>query len=247
MKKTVEHTTIEIVGHQVPLAIHQEMRKNSRASIGKKEVIMRIPIWLTPSQKKESIASLEKWTIEHLSKNPEIAQRLAGKNYRDGDIIQVGERTYTLQIELVDKKSHSARMRPGRVIELSMSKGESAKGLKKSIRTLLSRVIAQDYKPAITRRVVELNHLYFQKPIKSVNLKYNTSNWGSCSTKGNVNLSTRLLFAPSEVIDYVIIHELAHLLEMNHSPRFWKLVSDAMPNYKEQEKWLKENRNLCEF
>jgi predicted metal-dependent hydrolase len=66
--------------------------------------------------------------------------------------------------------------------------------------------------------------MYFQKPIKSVNLKYNLSNWGSCSTKGNINLSTRLLFAPDDVIDYVIIHELAHLLEMNHSPHFWAIV-----------------------
>ena len=70
-------------------------------------------------------------------------------------------------------------------------------------------------------------------------MKYNHSNWGSCSSKGNINLSTRLLFAPDDVIDYVIIHELAHRIEMNHSPRFWKLVSDAMPDYKEKEKWLK--------
>jgi len=89
--------------------------------------------------------------------------------------------------------------------------------------------------------VHELNERHFQQPIDQVRLKYNHSNWGSCSNKGNINLSTRLLFAPPEVIDYVIIHELAHRLEMNHSPRFWKLVADAMPNYREQERWLKEH------
>jgi len=49
------------------------------------------------------------------------------------------------------------------------------------------------------------------------------------------------------VVDYVIVHELAHLIEANHSHRFWKVVSDIMPNYKEKEEWLKENNHLCDF
>lgn len=93
----------------------------------------------------------------------------------------------------------------------------------------------------------ELNQIHFQKDFKSVNLKYNSSNWGSCSTRGNINLSTRLLFAPDTVIDYVIIHELTHLIEMNHSPKFWQLVKGAMPDYKEKEKWLKVNGSQCDF
>ncbi|HRI62460.1 MAG TPA: M48 family metallopeptidase, partial [Saprospiraceae bacterium] len=83
--------------------------------------------------------------------------------------------------------------------------------------------------------------------IKSVNLKYNHSNWGSCSAHNNVNLSTRLLFAPQDVQDYVILHELAHLVELNHSDRFWSLVQGYMPDYREKEKWLKLNRSKCDF
>jgi len=69
----------------------------------------------------------------------------------------------------------------------------------------------------------------------------------SCSSKSNINLSTRLLFAPSDVIDYVIVHELTHLIEMNHSQKFWNLVKSVMPNYKQKEKWLKEYGKLCDF
>ena len=65
--------------------------------------------------------------------------------------------------------------------------------------------------------------------------------WGSCSEKGNINISTRLLFAPEDVLEYVCIHELAHLIEQNHSEKFWQLVKNAMPNYQEKRKWLKEN------
>ena len=76
---------------------------------------------------------------------------------------------------------------------------------------------------------------------------FNSSNWGSCSSNKIINLSTRLLFAPPEVIDYVIIHELAHLVEANHSKRFWDLVASKMPNYKEQEQWLKTHGRHLDF
>ena len=66
------------------------------------------------------------------------------------------------------------------------------------------------------------------------------SRWGSCSGKKNLNFSYRLIMAPREAIDYVIIHELCHLRQMNHSVKFWKEVSDIMPEYKQHEKHLKD-------
>ena len=65
--------------------------------------------------------------------------------------------------------------------------------------------------------------------------------WGSCSGEGNLNFNWRLIFAPAGVLDYVVVHELAHRKEMNHSPRFWKVVEDTMPEYRKYQKWLKEN------
>jgi len=64
------------------------------------------------------------------------------------------------------------------------------------------------------------------------------SRWGSCSSKGNLNFSWRLMLADEREIDYVVVHELAHLREMNHSPRFWAVVEAALPDYKERKKSL---------
>ncbi len=64
--------------------------------------------------------------------------------------------------------------------------------------------------------------------------------WGSCTSSGDIRLSWRLMQAPASVIDYVVIHELAHLAEMNHSARFWAIVATACPHWKTERAWLKQ-------
>ena len=64
--------------------------------------------------------------------------------------------------------------------------------------------------------------------------------WGSCSSKGNLNFNCLLMLAPPEVLDYVVVHELCHRKQMNHSKAFWLEVEKVLPNYKEVRKWLKE-------
>jgi predicted metal-dependent hydrolase len=64
--------------------------------------------------------------------------------------------------------------------------------------------------------------------------------WGSCSASKSLNFSWRLLLADDDVIDYVVVHELAHITEMNHSARFWEVVADVLPDYKERQKCLKK-------
>ncbi len=65
--------------------------------------------------------------------------------------------------------------------------------------------------------------------------------WGSCSAKGNLNFNCLLLLAPPETLDYVVVHELCHLKEMNHSPRFWAEVKRILPDCEKQRRWLRQN------
>lgn len=74
-----------------------------------------------------------------------------------------------------------------------------------------------------------------------VSIRDQRTRWGSCSSKGNLNFNWRLVFAPQSVLDYVVIHELAHLREMNHSRRFWAKVAEFSPQHREHRRWLFDN------
>lgn len=244
-KPTVQSTYIQFADKKIPAKVYRERRSNVRFSIGKKHAICRMPLIMLPLEQEKQLQKFEEWVKSHFATNEKIQAQFFGKGYQDGDTLQVGARQYILRLVESPKKMHYAKLRGNEII-LELCK-DTPENTIKATRHLLSRVVAKDFLPEITRKVDNFNDRFFHKNITGVRLKYNSSNWGSCSSKGNVNLSTRLLFAPDEVVDYVIIHELAHLIEMNHSARFWKIVSDIMPDYKDKEIWLKKNGHLCNF
>ncbi len=233
---------LHIQGCRVPIRLIRERRHNARAAVGANAVILRLPLLLPKEQKQAQINWLENWLLRIMTRKPELLKRFQPRQYQHGEVLVVGERHYTLHIEYSDKMSHRGQLQRG-VIRLQLG----TRAPEEAVGQLLSRLIAKDYLPYITARVATLNAQFFRKKVNTVALKHTRSRWGSCSSRGNINLSTQLLFAPTDVQDYVIIHELAHLAEANHSPRFWKLVHDAMPDYKSKEKWLRDNAHLCRF
>ena len=82
---------------------------------------------------------------------------------------------------------------------------------------------------------------------KNVRITNAEHRWGSCSYNGNLNFSWRLIMAPIEVIDCVVVHELVHLVEHNHSSQFWARVIAEIPDYKEAHKWLRDNNHLLKI
>ena len=76
-----------------------------------------------------------------------------------------------------------------------------------------------------------------------ISIREQKTRWGSCSSKGNLNFNWRLIFAPEDVLDYIVVHELAHRKEMNHSPAFYAVVASVLPDYKKEQRWLKEHGN----
>ena len=95
------------------------------------------------------------------------------------------------------------------------------------------------------RKIFEAKVAYYNQftggNYTSIAIRDQKTRWGSCSGRGTLSFNWRLILAPPEILDYVVVHELCHLTHMNHSKEFWKLVESVIPDYKLKRKWLKEN------
>ena len=125
-----------------------------------------------------------------------------------------------------------ARMWPGDPLLLSAPGDPETLPLR--VTRYLKKQAKADLTRAVNRHVETLGVEY-----KSISVKDTRSRWGSCTSDGQLSFSWRLIMAPPKVLDYVAAHECAHLLEMNHSPKFWAHVSRCVPDWKRQRAWLR--------
>ena len=96
---------------------------------------------------------------------------------------------------------------------------------------------AKEALPAITARFAPLVGVSYG----SITIRAQHTRWGSCSSQGNLNFNCLLMLAPEDVRDYVVVHELCHRKEMNHSPKLWAEVARVLPDYAQSRRWLREN------
>lgn len=106
-----------------------------------------------------------------------------------------------------------------------------------ALRDALAGIYRQSAQNLLPKAVERLAPLVGRRPAQTRVTSAKTR-WGSCSGKGGLNFSWRLMFASPEVIDYVVVHELAHLIEFNHSPRFWALVESVLPDWRDRRQAL---------
>lgn len=223
----------------LPLYIYVEPRRNVRISISKGNANLRLPLYLTSRQQTEYLQWARDWIIKKYQKQPSLAEP-ESKLYNDGDELILMEQSFQLKINSHNNPNLKGNVKEN-IFNIYVPQTWPAAEQQLGISMMLRKMIAKKMRSDMIDRVIQLNRQHFQKEISALRLKYNTSNWGSCSRKKNLNFSTRLLLAPLKVIDYVIIHELAHLIEMNHSSKFWAIVEKVDPDYRTKEKWLKDH------
>ncbi|MFI5271838.1 MAG: M48 family metallopeptidase [Ktedonobacterales bacterium] len=121
-----------------------------------------------------------------------------------------------------------------------------ADGAQQTLRAALETWYRRQARELFRERLDACNALY-GFPFGRVAIKEQKSRWGSCSRAGNLNFNWRLLLAPLPVLDYVVVHELCHLRELNHSPDFWRLVARGCPDYAAHRRWLRQHGRTLRF
>jgi len=235
-----------IAGTEIPFEIWEEDRRDTRFSLTTRMAYLRLPRRLNRTAKQEQITAFEAWLGKVIDRRPDLMAAQAQLDFRSGGIYQLGDIKFRLEILEQSRKTGNGRItgRPDQEgilpLTLKLPSDISARDRGVLVERLLYRLAAKHKLPRIEEILDEANDTHFRVAVGRIKMSPTTSRWGSCSSTGNINLSTRLLGAPEFCLRAVIIHELAHRIEMNHSDRFWKLVYDAMPEYGKADRWLKE-------
>lgn len=193
------------------------------------ELIVRAPERLSRAAIDEIIDKHRRWIEKKLAEAEKRRQMFRPKKFVEGEKFLWLGSEYPLRIT---QESRPALKFTGREFILSVRwQGRAREIFKK-----LYRRKALAYLGLRTRQLAELNGFKFAR----FRLSSAATRWGSCSARGTVSLTWRLILAPPEIIDYVIIHELAHTREKNHSRAFWNLVEEHLPDFRQRRGWLKK-------
>ena len=192
-------------------------------------LVVRAPRWATKSQINGFVSQKSGWILK---KQAEVTARgitSQAKGFVEGEKFLFLGKEYP--IILVDRQRQALELDGGFRL---------ARNAQHAARQVFTRWYQKHAREVITARVVEYASLYGFKYSK-IGITGARTRWGSCSLKGSLNFSWRLVMAPMDIIDYVVIHELVHLRQHNHSRAFWKELAEIMPDYAARRGWLTKN------
>ncbi|WP_312846797.1 M48 family metallopeptidase [Stappia sediminis] len=222
--------TLDIGGEEIPVRV----TRNARA----KRYLLRIPAdsrgpVLTVPQNGTFETALEfaerhrGWLAEKLKQRPETTGLREGASIPLRGVEHTIVRTGRLRglVEVTDGGENPEIRVPG-----------AEEHLARKLTDWLKREARADLETAVDRHAQNIP----KKP-SGITVRDTTSRWGSCASNGRLSFSWRLVLAPADILDYVAAHEVAHLIEMNHGPRFWALCRRLAPHTDEARRWLKHN------
>jgi len=195
------------------------------------EIVIRAPYKASKREIEEFIRKRETWVVEKLTEEKERRKELQKAFVPGEKFLYLGE-WYPLEIDESGKEERSLKLSFGNFV-LNRDRLEQA-------RDLFLEWYKREAKEKIAGRVRYYSDRFnlFPKGTKITGAK---SRWGSCSRDNRLSFSWRIIMAPLRVIDYVLVHELVHIKEKNHSGKFWGALEKILPDYKERRNWLKKN------
>ena len=236
----------------IPVTIRHQPRDDFRATIGARGLLIRAPADSSAAACEDQVDYLLRWALRTIRRDPQRYRPRPERRYRDGQLLAIGADRFRLRVAPAERATNRVSLEGpdpdgARVIRILLAASQTEAARRHVLPRLVSRGVALAKEPELRRRVEELNRRFFRLRLGTVRYRFTRKRWGSCGANGNITISTRVLMAPEAVLDYVLIHELAHLVEFNHSPRFWRVVAAAMPDYRRHQAWLKRHHHDCQF
>ena len=205
-------------------------------------ISISVPPHLSEKKIEEIIRMKSGWIrkqIEHNQNRP----LLKPKSYENGETFFFLGEPLRLQIEETEKDNVEVR---GEMLVISISAKRRSMNTAAYAALCLNRWYQEQAEKILRERTAVFAAKMKVRP-NSVRIKTVRSRWGSCTRSGNLTYNWKIVMAPSAVLDYVVIHELAHMIHLNHSQKFWKKVSEFDSRYDEHRKWLHRHAPFLEI
>ena len=218
----VELREIILAGQRVAYTLRRSARKTLVLRIDHRGLTVGVPLRVGLREAEAFIRSHAEWVVDKLHARPQ-PQPVERFDPVDGAALPVLGEAWQLRVGRGNNRVLWHEQGPERILELALRAGADA-------RQLLLRGLQQRSLELFTNRV-EAFCLRLGRPMPAVGLSNARTRWGSCSSLSGIRLHWRLIHLPLPLIDYVVAHEVAHLVEMNHSPRFWSVVESLYPGH----------------
>ncbi|MDF2988876.1 MAG: putative metal-dependent hydrolase [Eubacterium sp.] len=230
--------SIILGGRELKYTLKRTNRRSIGISIDKTGfVTVAGPNGISEETVRELLREKASWILDKLSHFEALAARKGkAKEFAGDEEYPYLGKMFKLKIEIETSLKRPVFRLQENTLELYTKNTENTGMLK----DYLKLWYVEQFKRIIEQRVGYFSKIMGVTPGK-ITVREQKTRWGSCSSRGNLNFNWKLIMARPEVLDYVVIHELCHMKEMNHSDRFWALVKELCPRYKEYRKWLKDN------
>ena len=234
--------SFEYGNRRIEYEVIRSKRKTLGICIRQGDVIIKAPFGITKEQIHSLILLKANWIVRKLEENEPLWKKNEEKIYQEGTIIKYRGRD--LRIRIIPSTQKKARVTlEGMeiIIATSVTSSEAIKGV---VNDWYYEKARERFKERVDYYVHEVPEV--QTP-NQIRIKDQKTRWGSCSSKRNLNFNYRIVMAPDEVLDYIVVHELSHIKFMNHSKEFWKEVARILPNYQNLRLWLRKNQSSLEI
>ncbi len=198
------------------------------------------PTGISFSEVESLLGSKRNWIYKHYTQIQSINEEERDHTWEDGETVLYMGRDYNIRIFNCRGKKTSVGFN-GKEFEVYVDSSISGAERDCSIKKAFKGWFIGRAREIIGNRLELFTEITGLK-YNSFKIKEQKTRWGSCSGKGNLNFNWRIVMSPQWVVDYVVLHEICHLKYLNHSEKYWNMVSKYNPDYKKAKKWLKEHR-----
>lgn len=177
------------------------------------------------------------WVLKHIDR---LAEQVPQRDFADGETLPVLGVEHNLKVIPNANTSITTVKRQDNTLLIRLASDYPEDSQRDHIRKVLERWFRKQARPYLTERT-DFWAAKIGVEYQGISIKGQRTRWGSCSVQGHLNYNWKLMMAPPEAIDYLVIHELCHLIEMNHSPAFWAIVESYCLDFAHWKRWLREN------